>query len=82
MDSAEEVLAEGVSAVAAGASDQKYLNQEIAKMSSMSSKGYILSPADLIKGLIFGIIIGAILMYLLMIGVIPSPLAPAAAAAP
>ncbi|HLD19314.1 MAG TPA: hypothetical protein VJB90_04885 [Candidatus Nanoarchaeia archaeon] len=37
-------------------------------------RGYILSPADLIKGLVIGIAIGIILTYLFMKGIIPNPL--------
>ncbi|MEK6967859.1 MAG: hypothetical protein AABX51_04465 [Nanoarchaeota archaeon] len=38
-------------------------------------RGYILSPADLLKGILIGLIIGAILTYLFMKGFIPNPIA-------
>lgn len=34
-------------------------------------KGFITSPADLMKGLVFGFIIGAVLIYLMAKGIIP-----------
>ena len=40
----------------------------------MNKKGFITSPADLIKGLVVGFIIGVILMYLTAKGIIPIPL--------
>lgn len=43
-------------------------------------RGYILSPADLIKGLLIGLVIGALVTFLFMKGIIPNPLAAAAAA--
>jgi len=39
----------------------------------LNKKSYILSPADLIKGLFIGLIVGAVLMYLLLNGIIPNP---------
>jgi hypothetical protein len=39
-----------------------------------NKKSYILSPADLIKGFFIGLIVGAVLMYLLWQGIIPNPL--------
>lgn len=39
-----------------------------------NKKSYILSPADLFKGFFIGLIVGAVLMYLLLNGIIPNPL--------
>ncbi len=45
----------------------------------IGKKGFILSYADLFKGLIVGFIIGAVLMYLITQGIINVPfLSPAA----
>jgi hypothetical protein len=38
-----------------------------------SKKGFIMSPGDFIKGLIIGIIIGGVVIYLGSKGVIPIP---------
>lgn len=37
----------------------------------MSKKGFITSPADLMKGLFIGFILGALLIYLMYKGIIP-----------
>lgn len=38
-----------------------------------SKKGFIMSPEDFIKGLVIGIIIGAVVIYLGAKGIIPIP---------
>lgn len=37
----------------------------------MDKKGFITSPADLMKGLVIGFILGALLVYLSAKGIIP-----------
>tara|TARA_Y100000294_G_C8526929_1_gene325318 strand:+ start:269 stop:406 length:138 start_codon:yes stop_codon:yes gene_type:complete len=37
-------------------------------------KGFIMSPGDFIKGLLIGIIVGAVVIYLAAIGIIPIPI--------
>lgn len=41
----------------------------------LGKRGYILSPGDLIKGLLIGFVVGAIVTFLFMQGIIPNPLA-------
>lgn len=36
-------------------------------------KGFIMSPEDFIKGLVIGLIVGAVVVYLGMKGIIPIP---------
>jgi len=38
-----------------------------------SKKGFIMSPGDFIKGLVIGIIVGAVIVYLGARGIIPLP---------
>ncbi len=38
-----------------------------------NKKGFIMSPGDFLKGLIIGLIIGAVVVYLGVKGIIPIP---------
>ena len=38
-----------------------------------SKKGFIMSPGDFVKGLIIGLIVGAVVVYLGTSGIIPIP---------
>ncbi|HLC65101.1 MAG TPA: hypothetical protein VJI46_03195 [Candidatus Nanoarchaeia archaeon] len=42
----------------------------------MDKKGFITSPADLMKGLVIGFILGALFVYLAAVGVIPIAILP------